>query len=437
MLITGKLSALKVAREKRPGLYGDGGGLYLQVTARGSKSWIFRYWIAERDPTTGKVVRDPATKKVKGRAREMGLGSCITVSLAEARDHALECRKLREKEIDPIEAREAARRQAALERARSLKFSEAAATYMAAHRVAWKNDKHAAQWASTLETYAYPLLGGVSVQSIDTALIMKVIEPIWATKPETANRVRGRIESILDWATVRGYRLGENPARWRGHLDKLLPSRSKVRKTKHHSALPYADLPAFLAALREQDGVAARALEFTILTAARTGEAIGARRSEVNVRERLWTVPAERMKSGKEHRVPLPDRAVELVATGPAADDDFVFAGGRSGRPLSNMAMLMLLQRLGREDLTVHGFRSTFRDWASERTSFPSEVVEMALAHAIDSKTEAAYRRGDLYEKRRGLVDAWAEFCGKVPAPATVVPLRTVSHDGAGNQSNR
>jgi integrase len=424
MPIIGKLNALKVAREKRPGLYGDGGGLYLQVTAGGSKSWIFRYWVAERDPATGKPVRDPTTDKVKGRSREMGLGSRITVSLAEARDHALECRKLREKDIDPIDAREEARRHAALERAKSLKFKAAAATYMAAHRIAWKNDKHAAQWTATLQTYAYPLLGEVSVHAIDTALIMKVIEPIWAEKPETANRVRGRIESILDWATVRGYREGENPARWRGHLDKLLPSRSKVRRTQHHSALPYAELPAFMSLLREQEGVAALALEFTILTAARTGEVIGAQQSEINQRERLWTVPAERMKAGKEHRVPLSARALELTATAVEADINFVFPGGRLGQPLSNMAMLTVLRRMGRHDLTVHGFRSTFRDWASERTNFPSEVVEMALAHAVDNKTEAAYRRGDLFEKRRRLMDNWAEFCRIDRLPGAVVPLK-------------
>jgi integrase len=406
MAVIGKLSALKVAREKRPGVYGDGGGLYLQVTKQGSKSWIFRFWVAERDPKTGAIVRDPATSKVRGRGREMGLGSCITVSLAEARDRALECRKLRERDIDPIDAREAARRQASLERAKSLKFREAAATYMAAYRAAWKNDKHAGQWTATLQTYAYPLLGDVSVQAIETALIMNVIEPIWATKPETANRVRGRIESILDWATVRGYRQGENPARWRGHLDKLLPSRAKVRKPKHHNALPYAELPKFMAELRKEEGIAAQALEFTILTAARTSEAIAAQRSEVNAREKLWTVPADRMKADKEHRVPLSDRALEIASTA-ANDECFIFPGGRRGRPLSNMAMLALLKRMGRGDLTVHGFRSTFRDWAAERANFPNEVIEMALAHAIDSKTEAAYRRGDLFEKRRRLMGEW------------------------------
>jgi integrase len=427
MPVTGKLTALKVAREKRPGLYGDGGGLYLQVTTRGSKSWIFRFWTAERDPITGDVVRDTMTKKVRGRSREMGLGSCNTVSLAEARGRAAECRKLREQEIDPIEARETAKRQAALERAKSLKFKEAAATYMAAHRVAWKNGKHAAQWRSTLQTYAYPLIGDVSLQAIDTGLVMKVIEPVWATKPETANRVRGRIETILDWATVRGYRQGENPARWRGHLDKLLPSRSKVRKTQHHSALPYAELPAFLTSLEAQEGIAARALEFTILTAGRTSEVIGARRSEFSLREKLWTVPAERMKAGKEHRVPLPDRALDLISTETLGDDDFVFPGGRSGQPLSNMAMLKLLGRMGRDDLTVHGFRSTFRDWAAERTNFPNEVIEMALAHTIESKTEVAYRRGDLFHKRRRLMEAWAEYVARACTSGSVVALKTVS----------
>ena len=297
---------------------------------------------------------------------------------------------------------------------------------MATHRVAWKNDKHAAQWTSTLETYAYPLLGELSIQAVDTTLVMKVIEPIWAKKPETANRVRGRIETILDWATVRGYRQGENPARWRGHLDKLLPSRSKVRKTKHHSALPYAELPAFLTSLREQEGIAARALEFTILTAGRTGEVIGARRSEFNMREKLWAVPAIRMKAGKEHRVPLPDRALDVISTETLRDDDFVFPGGRSGQPLSNMAMLKLLQRMGRDDLTVHGFRSTFRDWAAERTNFPNDVVEMALAHAIESKTEAAYRRGDLFNKRRRLMEAWAEYIGRADTSVNVVALKAM-----------
>jgi hypothetical protein len=244
MAITGKLKALNVAREKRPGTYGDGGGLYLQVAKGGTKSWIFRFWIAGRDPATGEPLRDPTTNKLKGRAREMGLGSYVTVSLEEARDRALECRKLREKGIDPIEAREAVKRRAALEQARLLKFRDGATAYMAAHRVAWKNETHAAQWSATLEKYAYPIIGDLSLQSIDTTLVLKVLEPIWPIKPETASRLRGRIESVLDWATVRGYRTGDNPARWRGHLDKLLPARSKVRKVRHHAA-PAASMARF------------------------------------------------------------------------------------------------------------------------------------------------------------------------------------------------
>jgi integrase len=382
MALIGKLTTLKVAREKRPGMYGDGGGLYLQVTRGGTKSWIFRYWVAARDPATGEPLRNSTKNKVIGKNREMGLGSVALVSLNEARDRAIECRKLREQDIDPIDARESAKRQAALERAKLLKFRDAAKAYIASHRVAWKNEKHAAQWTATLETYVYPHIGDVPVQAIDTTLVMKLVEPIWSTKPETAGRVRGRIESILDWATARGYRQGENPARWRGHLAKLLPARSQVRKVQHHAALPYAELPTFMAELRQQDGVAARALEFTILTAARTGETIGARGREINAKERLWTVPADRMKAKKEHRVPLSDRALALVnPTDGSSKEDFVFPGGRSCKPLSNMAMLKLLQRMGRDDLTVHGFRSTFRDWAAERSDFPNEVVEMALAH--------------------------------------------------------
>ena len=427
MPITGKLTALKVAREKRPGMYGDGGGLYLQISASGAKSWVFRFWVAERDATTGKVVRDPATNRLKGRSREMGLGSFATVSLAEARDRALECRKLREKDIDPIDAREAAKREAALQRAKSLKFKDAAEAYMAAHRVAWKNDKHAAQWSATLKSYAYPIIGELPLQLIDTTLVMKVIEPLWSEKPETASRLRGRIESVLDWATVRGYRQGENPARWRGHLDQLLPARAKVRKVKHHSALPYAELPAFLVKLREQDGVAARALEFTILTAARTSETIGAKLSEIDRKNKLWTVPAERMKAGKDHRVPLSDRALDIldeVGADGNDKDSFVFRSRGLDEPLSNMAMLKLLQRMGRGDLTVHGFRSTFRDWAAEKTKFPNEVVEMALAHAIDEKVEAAYRRGDLFEKRRLLMNTWATNCLRAPSGENVVLLQ-------------
>jgi integrase len=426
----GKLKALNVARSKTPGMYGDGGGLWLQVTSAGAKSWILRYWVAQRDPTTGAVVRDEQTKKVRGRSREMGLGSCATVSLEEARYQAREYRRLLQNEgVDPLEARAKAREQAALEKAKALTFKAAAETYITAHRAGWKNEKHAAQWPATLETYAYPTIGAFSVQAIDTALVMKVLEPIWWVKPETAGRVRGRIEAVLDWATARGFRKGENPARWRGHLSKLLPAASKVHKIKHHAALPYAELPAFLALLRAQEGIAARALEFTILTAARTSETIGGTPAEIGTREKLWTLPSHRMKAGKEHRVPLPEAAVAIVdATGPlqGTNRKFVFPGGRPDKPLSNMAMTAVLRRMGRGDLTVHGFRSTFRDWAAERTNFPNEVVEMALAHAVGDKVEAAYRRGDLFDKRRKLMDAWAAFCAsKVEAREKAVTLRS------------
>jgi integrase len=419
----GKLKALNVARTKTPGMYGDGGGLWLQVTSAGAKSWILRYWVVQRDPTTGAVVREEHTNKVRGRSREMGLGSCANVSLEEARDQAREYRRLlRSEGIDPLAARATARKQAALENAKALTFKAAAETYIAAHRAGWTNEKHAAQWPATLETYAYPTIGAFSVQAIDTALVMKVLEPIWSVKPETAGRVRGRIEAVLDWATARGFRKGENPARWRGHLSKLLPGASKVRKVKHHAALPYAELTAFLALLRAQEGIAARALKFTILTAARTSETIGATPTEISSREKLWTVPSERMKAGKEHRVPLAEAAVAIVeAMGPlqGANRKFVFPGGRPDKPLSNMAMTAVLRRMGRADVTVHGFRSTFRDWAAERTNFPNEVVEMALAHAVGDKVEAAYRRGDLFDKRRKLMDAWAAFCASQP-PARV-----------------
>jgi integrase len=396
----GKLTALKVARRLPPGMYADVAGLYLQVTGEGAKSWIFRF-------------------SLRGKAREMGLGSIAALSLSDARIKAAECRRLRQDGIDPIDARNALRVQAALEAAKTLTFKQAAASYIAAHRAGWKNAKHAAQWENTLASYAEPVIGALSVQAIDTTLVLKTLEPIWKVKPETASRVRGRIEAILDWAKVRGLRQGENPARWRGHLDHLLPAKMKVRRVKHHAALPYADMPAFMAALRAQDGIAARALEFTALTAARTGDTIGAIWDEVSLSEKVWRVPAERMKAGKEHRVPLSGRALAIVGEaqrGRLSETRYVFPGGKAGKPLSNMAMTEVLRRMKRSDITVHGFRSTFRDWAAERTNFPHEVVEMALAHAVADKVEAAYRRGDLFEKRRRLMAEWAAYCIAPPA---------------------
>jgi integrase len=413
--LIGKLKALNVEHAKHPGMYGDGGGLYLQVTGAGAKSWIFKYRVSERDPATGEFVSDPASGRVRGRTREMGLGSYHVVSLEEARRRAQDCRQLREKGIDPIAAREETKLQTALQKAQALKFRDAAEAYVAAHRVGWKNAKHAAQWPATLAAYAHPIIGDLSVQAIDTRLVLKVLEPIWTQKPETANRLRGRIEQVLDWAAARGYRQGDNPARWRGHLQKLLPLKGKVRRVKHHVALPYAALPGFMAALREQEGVAVRALEFTILTGARTGETLGARRQEINLREKLWTIPGSRMKAGIEHRVPLAERAVEILHMIDSNDSDFVFPSRRTGRPLPDRAMLGVLERMGRE-VTTHGFRSTFRDWAAERTNFANEVVEKALAHAVSDKVEAAYRRGDLFDKRRRLMDAWAAYCASKSA---------------------
>jgi integrase len=287
--------------------------------------------------------------------------------------------------------------------------------FIASHRVGWRNLKHANQWTNTLKTYVGPIFGNLPVSSVDVALVIKALEPIWATKPETASRVRGRVESILDWAAVRGYREGDNPARWRGHLDKLLPRRSKVRSVTHHPALPYAEVAEFVSSLRNREGVSALALEFVILTATRTGEVLGARWPEMDFKTRVWTIPAAKTKSGREHRIPQSSATLlvlERARQFHIDDNDHVFPGDRRA-VLSNMALLMLLRRMGRADLTTHGFRSTLRDWAAERTNFPREVAELALAHAVSDKVEAAYRRGDLFEKRRRLMEAWAEFCAK------------------------
>lgn len=396
--MSNRLTALKVEKTKSHGMYADGGGLYLRVTNKGTKNWVLRYMLA-------------------GRPRWMGLGPVSLFGLQEARAKALDARRQRHGGVDPIEARKAARQQARLDAAKAITFKECAEKYIEAHKARWKNAKHATQWPSTLKTYAYPVIGSLPVQTIDTALVTKIIEPIWSKKLETANRLRGRIEAVLDWAKVRDYRQGENPARWRGHLDKLLPAPSEVRRVEHHAALPYAETGGFISALRQQEGIAARALEFAILTAARTGEVIGATWGEIDLGQKVWTIPAERMKAGKEHGVPLSARAVKVlmdIKPEQATPSAFIFQGRKSGTPLSNMAFLMLLRRMERDDLTAHGFRSTFRDWTSERTNYPGEVAEMALAHTVSDKVEAAYRRGDLFEKRRRLMETWATFCATV-----------------------
>ena len=394
------------------GMHGDGLGLWLQVRATG-RSWIMRFTLG-------------------GRARAMGLGPLHTIGLADARDRARRARALILDGVDPIEARRVTRLAAKRQAARAKTFKACAEAYLAQHRAAWRNPKHAAQWSSTLQRYVYPVLGDATVDAVDVELVLEAVEPIWNTKPETAGRVRGRIETILDWATARGYRQGENPARWRGHLENLLPARGKVRRVAHHPALPFAQIGAFIAELRRQEGVAARALEFAILTAARTGEVIGARWSEISLGDRVWTIPADRMKAGKEHRVPLSDAACALLETVAAQrTGEFVFPGARAKRPLSNMALAMVLRRMSRDEITVHGFRSTFADWAAESSSFPREVVEMGLAHALASKVEAAYRRGDLFDKRRQLMAAWAAYCTTDPAAKVVPRLRSSAAAGA------
>lgn len=391
-----RLSARKVETLTKPGMFNDGGGLYLQVTAGADgtarKSWLFRYVIDLRE-------------------RQMGLGPLSDVTLADARLRASEARQLRRAGRDPIIERNAMRSENSLAAAKSVSFDECATAYIDAHRAGWRNVKHANQWTNTIKSYCSPVFGKFPVQVIDVVLVMNAIEPIWNTKPETAGRLRGRIERILDWAKVRGYRDGENPARWRGHLDHLLPAKGKVHKVKHHAALPYAEMPAFMSELKTRDAVAARALEIAVLTATRTGEVLGAKWSEIDVINKVWIIPAERMKAGVEHRVPLSDPAVKLFEHMIAIKkNDHVFPGDRHDG-LSDMALLMLLRRMGHSDITTHGFRSTFRDWVEERTDTPRAVVEMALAHTIGDAVEAAYRRGDLLEKRRILMCKWAAFC--------------------------
>jgi integrase len=347
------------------------------------------------------------------------------VTLARAREIAEKWRPLIASGIDPIERRKEQRAAERTEAAKAMTFDDCRTAYIAGHEASWRNPKHRQQWANTLTTYVTPVFGKLPVQAVDTALVLKVIEPIWTIKPETASRVRGRIETLLDWAKTRELRTGENPARWRGHLEHMLPAKSKVRKVSHHAALPFKDVGAFLLSLREQSSISAAALEFVILNATRTNETLRALWAEVSVTEKLWTIPGERMKGGQEHRVPLSDAAVSVLKRMEAVrQDDLVFPGARKGQPMSEMALLMLLRRMAHADVTVHGFRSSFRDWAAERTAFPREIAEKALAHIVGDETERAYQRGDLLDKRRKLMDAWASYCAKdETAGAKVVPI--------------
>lgn len=406
-----------------PGRHADGGGLFLLVKDTGTRSWLYRY---KRD----------------GKTRDIGLGSAAgahTVPLAEARDKASELRKLTKAGIDPLaerdrlEAERAAKAQA--DAVKAIAFWQVADAYINAHDASWRNAKHRLQWRSTLETYAYPHMGDLPVGDVATSHVMAALEPIWTTKPETASRVRGRIECILDYAKSREWREGENPARWRGHIANMLPARNRVAKVEHHAALPWRDMGTFMKVLRARDALAARALEFTILTACRTSEALCARWNELDLIAKIWTIPADRMKAGREHRVPLSQSALDLIdmlkplrpEDGPEGEA-LLFPGNRTKRPLSQMSMLMLLRRMDRADLTVHGFRSTFRDWCSETTAYPHEMAEIALAHTVADKVEAAYRRGDMIEKRRRLMDDWAEYCAVLPSDeeggTNVTPIR-------------
>ena len=399
-----KLTPLGVSKKQTPGHYGDGGGLWLQISKFKSKNWVFRYTL-------------------HGTRREMGLGATHTVSLAEARQKAKECRLTLLDGKDPIEVRETTTLAEALRRAKMMTFDQCAAAYIEAHRSSWKNVKHISQWENTIQVYASPVIGKLPVTSVDTDLVVKILNPIWQTKTETATRLRGRIESVLDWATTSKFRQGDNPARWRGHLENLLSSPNKIAKVKHHPALPWQELGKFMVDLREREGVAARAVELAILTATRSGEVRNATWAEFDAG--LWVIPAARMKMGREHRIPLPTAAVELLGKMPRLGD-LVFPGIKKDKPLSDMSLTAVLRRMERNDITVHGFRSSFRDWCSESVanSFPREVCEHALAHSLPDKIEAAYRRGDLIEKRALLMQAWSDYCATIQPVAKVTQIR-------------
>lgn len=389
-----ELGALAVQSINRRGINFVGGvaGLGLYVQAGGSRSWIFRFRLA-------------------GMRRDMGLGGYPEVSLARARDQARDAREKLRDGVDPIELARSKVSALVAARAVAVTFGKAAALYIEAHEPTWKNAKHRQQWENTLTTYAEPTLGRLLVRDVELPHILLVLEKIWKTKTETASRLRGRIEAVLDWATARGYRSGPNPARWKGHLDTILPAPGKIAKVDHHRALPYSQISTFISALRSQEGIGATALEFTILTAARSGEVRGATWPEFDLAAAIWTVPANRMKAGKEHRVPLSARAVTLLQTQKdLSHSEFAFPAPRGGS-LSDMTLTSVLRRMN-INAVPHGFRSTFRDWVADQTDYPNEVAEMALAHIVGNKVEAAYRRGDLLDKRRQLMTDWAAFVG-------------------------
>lgn len=400
------LTARKCETIKEPGYYADGQNLYLQVGKTLSKSWLFIY-------------------KFQGKKHEVGLGGYPDIPLVLAREAAARWRKVLIEGDNPIEIKRALEAEKQRNRVDNPTFAQCADKFIASHRAGWKNTKHAQQWENTLNQYAFPIIGSKQVKEIDTSLVMRVLEPIWLEKNETASRLRGRIENILDWANVHKYRQGDNPARWRGHLDKLLSSPNKVQRTQHFKALPYREINKLLLALRSNGCVSAMALEFLILTAARTGEVIGSKWSEINLNQNIWIIPAERMKMKKEHRVPLTSRTLEILSNvKQLQENDYIFPGRTKSGGLSNAAMDKLLQVTLNYNVTVHGFRSTFRDWASEITNFPHELCEMALAHTIKNQAEAAYRRGDMLEKRRVMMEAWLTYIETKPIQGEVISLR-------------
>ena len=418
-----KLSPLKIAKINKRGYYSDGNGLYLKVTASASKSWIFRYTVG-------------------GLKRDMGLGAVHTLSLSEARLKAKDQRLMLLDGHDPLTARERAREAEVLARAKMMTFDECAAQYIAAHRNSWKNAKHAGQWEATITTYASPVFGSLPAAEVDLGLVMKVLNPMWAEKTETAKRLRGRIESVLGWATTSGYRQGENPARWRGNLEHLLAAPNKIKPVKHQPSLPWKEVGQFMSSLRQQDGIAPRALEFLILTATRTSETLEAKWDEIDLEAGVWVIPAIRMKAGVEHHVPLSKEAIALISKMPRVDK-YVFTSATYGKALSDMSLTAVLKRMHeaniksggkgwidpKEDnrrITSHGFRSTFRMWGAESVShsFPREVIEFALAHKLPDQVESSYQRGTVFDKRIPLMQTWADYCGKARDEATVTPIR-------------
>ena len=401
-----EMAPVAVARLRVPGLHAIGGvsGLYLQVLPSGGRSWVLRAMIG-------------------GKRRDMGLGGFPDVTVAGAREAARRAREKIDNGQDPIEVRQKAKMALRADSAKALTFEEAAKTYIAAHESSWRNAKHREQWRNTLQSLAYPHIGKLSVRDIDLPHILAVLTPVWRERTETAARLRGRIESVLDWATARGYRDGLNPARWRGHLDKMLPNPSKIKSQGHLAALPVADVGLFMSRLGDVSGLGARALEFAILAAARSGEVRGAEWREIDLSAKVWTIPAARMKAGREHRVPLTPAMLSILQSLPRfGDGDLVFPSSK-GRKLSDRTLLAVLRRM-EIPVTVHGFRSTFRDWCGEYTNFPREIAEAALAHSTGNAVEQAYRRGDALEKRRRLMEAWAAFITKSTGTSRVISIR-------------